>query len=146
VLVDILTPDPGAYALIIDLDQPLALDVPRKSPATLAPGRYVYCGSAYGPGGMRARVARHCKRQKAVRWHIDRLTMAGRVIAVHGEPGGQECDLVDKVLATPEASIPAPGFGSTDCRRCPSHLIRVSDCFGTANHYQFSNNLQDKNN
>jgi len=135
--MDILTPDPGAYVLIIDLDHPLALDVPRKSPATLAPGRYVYCGSAYGPGGMRARVARHCKRQKALRWHIDRLTMAGRVIAVHGEAGGRECDLVDLVLATPGASIPAPGFGSTDCHRCPSHLVRMPNGFGIANHYHF---------
>ncbi len=140
--MDNLPPDPGAYVLIIDLDEPLALDMPRKSPATLTPGRYVYCGSAYGPGGMRARVARHCKRQKAVRWHIDRLTMAGRIIAVHGEPGGRECDLVDQVLATDGASIPAPDFGSTDCRRCPSHLVRVVDGFEIASHYQFSSNLQ----
>jgi Uri superfamily endonuclease len=144
--MEILTPAPGAYVLIIDLDQSLALDVPRKFPATLAPGRYVYCGSAYGPGGMRARVARHCKRQKTVRWHIDRLTMAGRVVAVHGEPGGRECDLLDQVLATSGAAIPAPGFGSTDCRRCPSHLVRVSSGFGTANHYHFLNNLQVINN
>lgn len=120
---------PGAYLLVIELDRQLDIDVPRAAPASLTPGRYVYCGSAYGPGGIRARVARHCKRDKAARWHIDRLTAAGRVLAVHAEPGGRECDLVARVMATPGASVPAPGFGSSDCRVCPSHLIRVPDDF-----------------
>lgn len=130
--MDNLPSGPGAYLLVIDLDETLALDIPRKSPATLAPGRYVYCGSAYGPGGIRARVARHCKPVKAVRWHIDHLTAVGRVVAVLGEPDGRECDLLDKTLATEGATIPAPGFGSTDCRRCPSHLVRVADDFSMA--------------
>ena len=42
--------EPGAYLLSIELAAPLALGIPRFGAATLAPGRYVYCGSAYGPG------------------------------------------------------------------------------------------------
>ena len=143
--MDSLPPGPGAYLLVIDLAGPLALDVPRNSPATLTPGRYVYCGSAHGPGGIRARVARHRKPEKALRWHVDRLTAAGRVVAVHGEPGGRECDLVDRVLATPGAAIPAPGFGSTDCRRCPSHLIRVADDFSAAARYRILDDRSSRN-
>ncbi len=131
-LMDNVPSGPGAYLLVIDLDEILALDVPRKAPATLTPGRYVYCGSAYGSGGIRARVARHCKPVKAIRWHIDRLTAVGRVVAVHGEPGGRECDLVGQIRATAGATIPSPGFGSSDCRRCPSHLVRVADDFSVS--------------
>jgi Uri superfamily endonuclease len=121
---------PGAYWLVIELDAALDLDLPRRAPARLAPGRYVYCGSAFGPGGIRARVARHRKRDKAVRWHIDRLTAVGRVVAVRAEPGGRECDLVAEVLARPGASVPVAGFGSSDCRRCAAHLVRLPQAGG----------------
>ena len=120
---------PGAYWLVIDLARALALDVPRAAPARLAPGRYVYCGSARGPGGIRARVARHRRRDKALRWHIDHLSAAGRVVAVHAESGARECDLVARVMATPGAWVPAPGFGSSDCRRCAAHLVGVGGEF-----------------
>jgi len=59
--------EPGAYILSIDLAVPLALDIPKFGAATLAPGRYAYCGSAYGPGGLRARIARHLRRDKSKR-------------------------------------------------------------------------------
>lgn len=120
---------PGAYLLVIDLHRSLPLDVPRAAPTRLAPGRYVYCGSAYGPGGIRARIARHRKRDKTVRWHVDRLTAAGCIVAIHAEPGARECDLVARAMASPDAFAPAPGFGSSDCRRCASHLIKVSGGF-----------------
>ncbi|MFQ5956039.1 MAG: DUF123 domain-containing protein, partial [Kiloniellales bacterium] len=60
----------GAYMLVIDLDAALQLDVPRPT-RTLPPGRYVYCGSANGPGGIAGRVRRHLKPEKARRWHVD---------------------------------------------------------------------------
>lgn|GEM_PF-3725637 len=50
--------DGGAYALLIRVDA--ATIFPRRpSPHRFAPGWYVYAGSAYGPGGMRARITRH---------------------------------------------------------------------------------------
>ena len=123
--MDDVTADAGAYLLVIDLATVLVLDVRRTAPATLAPGRYIYCGSAYGPGGIRARVRRHLTCDKAVRWHVDRLTAVGRVVAVHAAPGGSKCDLFAEVMKTPGATVPAPGFGSSGCRRCPSHLARL---------------------
>ena len=117
--------DPGAYLLSIELAAPLALGIPRFGAATLAPGRYVYCGSAYGPGGLRARVGRHLRRDKTLHWHIDRLTAAGRVAGVRVIPGGRECDLLRDLLARPGVSVPVPGFGSSDCRACPAHLVMV---------------------
>ncbi len=117
--------EPGAYLLLIELAAPLALEIPRLGAATLAPGRYAYGGSAYGPGGLRARIGRHLRSDKSPRWHIDRLTAAGRVIGVRALPGGQECDLVRDLLRVPGAGVPVPGFGSSDCRNCPAHLVML---------------------
>jgi histidyl-tRNA synthetase len=112
----------GAYVLLVVLAAPLDLLAPRR--ATLAPGRYLYCGSAYGPGGLRARLARHMRRGKSLRWHVDRLTEAGRVAGAWVVPDGDEC-----ALAASLAHLPAPvaGFGSSDCRRCRSHLFLWND-------------------
>ncbi|MGE5504370.1 MAG: GIY-YIG nuclease family protein, partial [Actinomycetota bacterium] len=83
-------------------------------------GRYLYCGSARGPGGLRARVGRHMRKGKVVRWHVDRLTEAGRVVGAWVFEGGDECGLVARLAHLP---VPIPGFGSSDCKVCPSHLL-----------------------
>lgn len=96
---------PSACVLAVEL----TVTLPGKPAGRLRPGPYLYCGSARGPGGLRARLRRHMRRGKAIRWHIDRLT------------DGNECELVGTI-----ANLPAPvaGFGSTDSRRCRSRLFR----------------------
>jgi histidyl-tRNA synthetase len=108
----------GAYVLLVTLAVPLDLVMPRR--ATLVPGRYLYCGSANGPGGLRARLGRHMRRGKSLRWHIDRLTEAGEVPGAWVVPDGDECALAAALAHLP---IPVPGFGSSDCPRCRSHLF-----------------------
>src|SRR3546814_15174433 len=39
--------------------------------------------------------------------------------------GGAECNIVRVLVATGEFRIPLKGFGSTDCRRCRSHLLHL---------------------
>ncbi len=116
---------PGAYVLLIELGAPLALEVASLPRAVLPAGRYAYCGSAYGPGGLKARIGRHLRQDKAHRWHVDHLTGAGRIVAFHAVLGGRECGLIDRRLEAPGASVPVPGFGSSDCRRCPAHLVAL---------------------
>ena len=111
---------PGAYILLIGLAVRVEVALPGKPKATLGAGRYLYCGSAKGPGGIRARLARHMRIEKSLRWHVDRLTEVGTVIGAWGFPGGDECDLV-RTLS--HLSFPIRGFGSTDCPRCQSHLL-----------------------
>jgi hypothetical protein len=53
----------GGYLLAIDLSEPVAVSICGKPSALLAPGLYLYCGSAKGPGGLRARLAHHMRRQ-----------------------------------------------------------------------------------
>lgn len=110
----------GSYILVIDLTETVVVASGREKPRALAPGRYLYCGSANGPGGLRARVARHMRHGKSIRWHVDHLTECGAVIGAWIFPGGKECALAAKLSHLP---VPVPGFGSSDCRRCASHLF-----------------------
>jgi histidyl-tRNA synthetase len=113
--------EPGAYALLVVLDAPTLARAGRRS-AVLAPGRYLYCGSGKGPGGLRARLGRHMRRGKTQRRHIDQLTEAGRVLGAWVAPGGDECALV---AAFGDLPAPLEGFGSSDCPRCRSHLLAL---------------------
>ena len=114
----------GAYVLVIELAADLTLQNKRFAGTILPKGTYLYCGSAKGPGGIAARVKRHCKATKKPHWHVDELTSngAGRVVSVLVVPGGNECELRAH-LQGPDGGIPAPGFGSSDCASCQSHLI-----------------------
>lgn len=114
----------GAYALVVLLPRPLVVPVGRRT-ATLLAGRYLYGGNAYGPGGLRARLARHARREKRPRWHVDRLTAAGRVESMWAYQDTDECAVVAAALTRPGASIPVPGFGASDCRTCAAHLVRL---------------------
>jgi histidyl-tRNA synthetase len=109
---------PGAYALWLELDAPRPVAA-GKARGLLPAGDYLYCGSAKGPGGLRARLARHMRREKRARWHIDQLTARAAIRGAFVFEGGDECVLCEALFALP---TPLPGFGSTDCRRCLSHL------------------------
>lgn len=121
--VEALPSGPGAYLLVLHLDVELPPDA-RRGQAALAPGRYLYLGSARGPGGLRARIRRHLRADKRPHWHVDRLTAAARVAAVLAWPEGGECRWCAAIRAR-GAEVPLPGFGSSDCRRCPAHLLRL---------------------
>ena len=116
---------PGSYLLLIGLDRPVVLNIPRFAGVTLSSGWYVYAGSANGPGGMRARVARHLRRDKPAHWHVDHLTCSASVAAMCF-PGADECSLMNSLYLASVFAVPVPGFGSSDCRRCESHLVRWS--------------------
>ncbi len=85
---------PGAYLLQIDLSEPIFVRIARKSCTELSAGRYFYCGSANGPGGLRSRLARHMRHGKTLHWHIDQLTVRGTVTGAWIVRNGRECDLV----------------------------------------------------
>jgi Uri superfamily endonuclease len=47
-------------------------------------------------------------------------------------PGQSECEVLGRLLGIAEVSVPVLGFGSTDCRRCPSHLLDVDRAIPSA--------------
>lgn len=112
---------PGAYVVAIAIAAPLAIRLGAAASPLLRPGRYLYCGSAYGPGGLQARLARHFRKDKSIRWHVDQLTTAGEVKGAWAIALGNECVLVERLGFLP---VPIEGFGATDCAHCRSHLLR----------------------
>jgi Uri superfamily endonuclease len=123
---DKLPAGPGTYGLLLRLREPVILDLARLGNPVLAPGLYLYCGSANGPGGVRARLGRHLRRDKAVRWHIDHLSGMASEIAGLVVAETTECSLRQKASAVLKAQAPVPGFGSSDCRSCPAHLLLLA--------------------
>ena len=113
----------GAYALLIALDAPAAF-ARRGATQLIAPGWYVYAGSANGPGGIRARLRHHLRAEKRPHWHVDQLTNTAARVAALALPGGSECAIIARLGAEPALTPPVPGFGSSDCRACVSHLLR----------------------
>ncbi|MHA1523986.1 MAG: GIY-YIG nuclease family protein [Alphaproteobacteria bacterium] len=111
---------PGAYGLVLFLERKIVL---RGGRGNLPKGAYVYAGSAYGPGGMGARLARHLGRPKTLHWHIDQLTAIATEKLGFPAPGGNECDIIQRLLDTGEFDVPIAKFGATDCRTCTSHLL-----------------------
>jgi Uri superfamily endonuclease len=118
---------PGAYILAVRLEREVMFEHGGLAGRRLPAGYHLYCGSAYGPGGLAARVGRHLSATKSLRWHVDHLTATGDIREVLLLPGGSECDLVRALIDVPDIRAPLPGFGSSDCRRCISHLLTAPD-------------------
>lgn len=123
--------EPGTYALVLEATEPQTVRTGRLGSLQVAPGRYVYVGSALGPGGLRGRLKHHLKPAKRGHWHIDALTAVLPVVRVILAPGKTrlECTWAQRIAGLPGATMPWPGFGSSDCRAdCRAHLIRLPDC------------------
>jgi len=114
----------GTYVLILHLPCPATVDVGRLGRFQFPDGWYVYVGSARGPGGLAARVSRHRRSSKPRHWHVDYLRVHAHPVAIWYAIGAQkrECAWAEILSRLPDASIPAPRFGASDCR-CPAHLI-----------------------
>ncbi len=112
----------GSYILLLTATQPSRIQVGKLGRMRIEPGCYVYCGSAMGPGGLRARITRHLRRKKANRWHIDFLReVVSEVSAWYLVASNEECDFAADLLER-GCMAPMKGFGSSDCR-CYSHLL-----------------------
>ena len=114
----------GVYILLIEVLQTAEVAVGKLGVLKFTPGTYAYVGSAMR--GIEARVRRHLRKEKRLRWHIDYLLAhpAARVTAVYirGTPKRLECEVANALAAKCQV---VPGFGSSDCR-CKGHLFRCS--------------------
>ncbi|MFQ5983519.1 MAG: DUF123 domain-containing protein [Woeseiaceae bacterium] len=114
---------PGTYTLLLALEAPTELQVGCLGRLGFAAPFYLYFGSAFGPGGLAARIRHHLQPIRRAHWHIDYLR---QVAAVRGawytsDAACLECAWANAALALPGVSS-VPRFGSSDCR-CQSHLI-----------------------
>ena len=114
---------PITYQLEIAIALPVTVAVGRLGEFIFPAGCYVYTGSA--KRNPEARIARHLRSEKAMRWHIDWL-LAARGVKVVGvrRSSKDECALNRSV----RGRVVAPGFGASDCREgCNSHLRYLGD-------------------
>jgi len=116
----------GAYILSIHLEGLTSIAIPKMKTAKLQPGTYLYAGSAYGSGGIAARLKRHFKKHKKVHWHVDRLTSVAVTVEALAVLGGNECVLTEALISSGQFKTAIHGFGNSDCRTCDSHLLKLS--------------------
>jgi Uri superfamily endonuclease len=114
----------GTYVLIFHNLSSKQVRIGKWGLINIQPGYYLYVGSAFGPGGLRARVARHYRTGKAQHWHIDYLREDMELVSVwysyhHIK---LEHDWARMLSAMPGMEL-IEGFGCSDCQ-CYSHLFR----------------------
>ncbi|MCU0604572.1 MAG: GIY-YIG nuclease family protein [Desulfobacterales bacterium] len=117
----------GTYALLLFCPRSRTLGIGRLGSRTIPRGWYVYVGSAFGPGGLRARCRRHLRPPRRRHWHIDYLRPAAILQAIWftEDPEPQEHRWAEIVGSLAGAEVLIRRFGSSDCR-CPSHLFRCA--------------------
>ena len=113
---------PGTYVLILQSETVEAVQIGKWGQMDLQPGYYAYVGSAFGPGGVKARVSRHCRAEKSKRWHIDYLREHAQLVSVwySHSPSRLEHRWATALAQLPGA-LSIKRFGSSDCS-CESHL------------------------
>jgi Uri superfamily endonuclease len=121
---------PGTYALWVNLSQTYVVQVGRLGQFVFQPGEYLYFGSAFGPGGLAARLGRHIRGNDHPHWHIDHLRFVGQVTGYFytSAPEKLECRWLQALRWLPDAEIPLPGFGASDCKAdCQAHLLQFQE-------------------
>lgn len=122
---------PGTYVLVLRSDRRARVQVGRWGVLDRRPGYYLYVGSAFGPGGLMARVSRHCRADKAKRWHIDYLRAGVTLDSVwysHATVRLECCWA--QALAGLNQTQRIKGFGCSDCG-CESHLFFSAGVIGS---------------
>jgi Uri superfamily endonuclease len=102
------------------------MEIGRLGTFDIRPGFYLYVGSAFGPGGLRARATHHLEAVAAPYWHIDYLMGFAVPLEIWYAFSDRklERDWVEWLEQEPRFSSPIPRFGSSDYRRSrTSHLF-----------------------
>ena len=121
----------GVYIAMFHLAYPRRIRVGKLGTIAFPAGRYAYVGTAQR--NLPARLSRHGRRRKPMRWHIDYLSVRAEMIGaiVVDGPKSLECRLAAALAHN--GADPIQGFGCTDCR-CESHLFRLGSLGAFAIH------------
>jgi Uri superfamily endonuclease len=116
----------GTYILLAELGSPATIEIGKIGSFLFAAGTYAYVGSAFGPGGLAARLGRYASGARRKHWHIDFLLDQGEVVGalVRTDEHRRECAWANWTANRGLRKV--PNFGSSDCR-CKSHLFFVGN-------------------
>lgn len=122
----------GTYALVFKCNAPFEAVVGKLGPVKISAGYWVYVGSAFGPGGLRSRLAHHLKPSTRPHWHLDYIKSALHLVKIWTTTDAfkREHAWATAFSTMKDASCPIANFGATDCT-CRSHLIHLQrpPCF-----------------
>lgn len=113
------------YAIYLRINRDEIIPIGKLGTFEFKKGLYIYVGSA--KRNIEARINRHKKIEKPLKWHFDYLRPYGeitKIITYENTIG--ECGLAEKIRKENRGLFPVKGFGSSDCR-CFSHLIYAED-------------------
>jgi len=118
--------DAGVYVFLFDLPISVTVRVGALGPASFPTERYAYVGSARR--GLAARLARHTRRRKPRRWHLDYLSRVAVPVGAIAWSWRcrRECRLAEALAATGLGHQAIPRFGASDCG-CAGHLFVLSE-------------------
>ena len=117
---------PGSYVIVGNLASEVDFAIKSLANLHFVPGIYCYCGSAYGPGGLRARIKRHLTKNTKKFWHFDYFKGYLDIIEIWWQAGGEndECKAARLLADEAQADVPVKGFGASDCHNaCQAHLV-----------------------
>lgn len=116
----------GTYALLLRCRRDQRVRVASLGLVDLPRGWLLYIGSAFGPGGLAARLRHHASLDHVRHWHLDYVRSHTSLVAawVCSSPERLEHRWARSVAALPDVSIPADRLGSSDCC-CRSHLFAL---------------------
>jgi sugar fermentation stimulation protein A len=121
-LIGIMNSDAGVYIAVFYMSKDQRIQIGRLGKYCFCQGVYLYLGSAQR--NLSARIERHNRKKKKLRWHIDYLSARTEMlgaITISG-PRELECRLAKELRSMFEPSM--PDFGASDCR-CGGHLFFV---------------------
>ena len=112
--------DTGVYIAVFYLPEAQDISIGRLGRFHFQRGYYFYAGSAQR--NLAARLERHGRRTKTMRWHVDYLSVRAEMLGAITIAGtrDRECELAKELAGICERA--APGFGASDCR-CGGHLF-----------------------
>lgn len=119
-----LSRDSGTYVIVLEMYCKSRIVVGALGGTLFHPGYYLYVGSAFGPGGLGARIKHHTRLSTRPHWHIDYLRARTDFIEawyLRGKTCGEH-ELADFIASVRGISPAVPGFGSSDCR-CRTHFF-----------------------
>ena len=120
----------GTYTLLMVCKRPFKLRIGKLGLAQIKKGTYLYTGSALGTGAVSLdlRIARHRRRNKRVKWHVDYLTVRPEITIVSvvclESKARLECKINQRILSILNAEPILHRAGSSDCH-CSGHLLSV---------------------
>lgn len=116
----------GSYHILLKIKREKELEIGYLGRQKFQKGYYFYTGSA--KKNLIQRIERHIRKEKKLRWHIDYLLNSDDVeiidIFLFYSHLSEECDRNREVFELQGSSQPCKHFGSSDCSKCSSHLVR----------------------